>query len=93
MAMGRRSLLRMLLMSPIAMTLDVEKLLWVPGELVSVPALLPGDPIRIFDLEAANQILKEIYLPYIRDYINNGPGIILLRYLHERDGHHYSNQS
>lgn len=45
--MTRRDILRMLLAAPMAATLDVEKLLWVPGQMVSVPAmpmLIPPKP-------------------------------------------------
>lgn len=37
--MTRRELLRLLLAAPIAATLDVEKLLWTPGQMVTVPAM------------------------------------------------------
>lgn len=37
--MRRRDFLRLLLASPIAATLDVERLLWVPSPLVTVPAM------------------------------------------------------
>lgn len=37
--MTRRDLLRLLLAAPIAATLDVEKLLWVPKPIVTVPAM------------------------------------------------------
>ena len=38
--LSRRDLLRWLLASPVAATLDVERLLWVPKPLVVVPAFL-----------------------------------------------------
>lgn len=37
--MTRRDLLRLLLAAPIAASLDVEKLLWVPKPIVVVPAM------------------------------------------------------
>lgn len=37
--MTRRDLLKILLTAPIAATLDVEKLLWVPSPIITVPAL------------------------------------------------------
>lgn len=36
--LGRRGFLRLLLASPLAATVDVEKLLWVPKPLITVPA-------------------------------------------------------
>ena len=40
--LSRRDLLRHLLMLPMAATLDVEQLLWVPKPIVTVPALPPA---------------------------------------------------
>ena len=40
--MNRRDLLRLLLATPIAATLDVEKLLWVPKPIITVPARVPA---------------------------------------------------
>lgn len=37
--MNRRDLLKLLLAAPIAATLDVEKLLWVPKPIIVVPAM------------------------------------------------------
>lgn len=36
---SRREFLKALLATPIAATFDVERLLWVPGQMVTVPAL------------------------------------------------------
>lgn len=60
--MKRRDLLRYLLAAPIAATLDVEKLLWVPGEkAIFIPSarqlrfmefdrlMLYGIPYHLFD--------------------------------------------
>lgn len=38
MAIDRRSFLRLMLAAPIAATVDVEKLLWVPKPIITVPA-------------------------------------------------------
>lgn len=49
--MHRRDFLRLLLATPIAMQLDVEKLLWVPGEkkifIPEVPISLYGIPYHM----------------------------------------------
>lgn len=70
MAMSRRQLLRMLLMSPIAMTLDVEKLLWVPGQVWSVPEM-PSGFHGFMSMAEVNGILKEVYWPAVHDLINS----------------------
>lgn len=36
---SRRDMLRMMLAMPIAATLDIERLLWLPSPIVTVPAL------------------------------------------------------
>ncbi len=46
-------MLRALLTLPLAATLDVEKLLWIPGQMVTVPAM----PIRMFDHQTGIAIL------------------------------------
>lgn len=65
----------MLLASPLALTVDVEALIWTPGQLVTVPAM-PSTP---FDLARFNEILKAVYLPAVREMLNNST--ILLRHL------------
>lgn len=37
--MNRRSFLKFLLSTPLALTVDVEKLLWVPKPIITVPAM------------------------------------------------------
>lgn len=46
MVISRRGFLRLLLASPIAATVDVEKLLWVPKPIITVPSLIRVD---VFD--------------------------------------------
>lgn len=42
--MTRRDLLRLLLASPLAAAVDLEKLLWAPKPIVTVPAIALGRP-------------------------------------------------
>lgn len=70
--MTRRGLLKALLMLPVAATLDVEKLLWIPGQMVTVPAL---------SLSEVNSCLKEVYLPAILNELNREN--VLLKYLEQ----------
>lgn len=49
----RRQFLKTLLATPLAMTLDVEKLLWVPGQQIAVPDLVTagrGDLVWLDDI-------------------------------------------
>jgi hypothetical protein len=49
----RRDVLRYLLMTPMALTLDVEQLLWVPKPIIVVPSMpvaLTGRPSSLADL-------------------------------------------
>lgn len=58
--MNRRDLIRLLLAAPIATALDVEKLLWVPKPIVTVPAMplafhpkafaMAMEPFRVGDI-------------------------------------------
>ena len=54
--MHRRDLLRLLLASPLALTIDVEQLLWVPKPLIIVPRV----PIS---LDAINEIVRREVMP------------------------------
>lgn len=56
---SRRRFLRSLLALPIATTLDVEKLLWVPGGLVPVAGLSIADLLRA-DMERAVWEIRHI---------------------------------
>jgi hypothetical protein len=71
--MTRRHLLRALLALPIAATLDVEQLLWTPGQMVVVPGRGPW-----FGLAEANEILKAIYLPAVREMFNRSTVLLSL---------------
>ncbi len=57
MRIDRRTLLKTLLGLPIALTLDVEQLLWVPKPIVTVPAypgLITGQILFSGNLQALN---------------------------------------
>lgn len=56
---SRRDFLRYLLATPLAMTLDVEQLLWVPSPRIVVPGL------RSVTLEEINRITVETLYPGI----------------------------
>jgi hypothetical protein len=58
----RRSFLRTLLALPIAATLDVEKLLWMPGQQIAVPSTYV--PISLDEINAVT--MREI-MPGIAD--------------------------
>lgn len=72
--MNRRQLLKFLLASPLALTMDVEQLLWTPGQQIVVPAL-PRGP---FDYTMMDSLLKEIYLPVVTELLNQDPAILAL---------------
>lgn len=64
--MTRRDLLRLMLAAPIAATLDVEKLLWIPGQMVTVPEMPipfrmciygPGSTSRWYQLDAYTKMI------------------------------------
>ena len=60
---SRRDLFRYLLALPIAATLDVEKLLWVPKAIITVPAMPKGHRITWDEI---NAILLREYEPAIK---------------------------
>lgn len=60
---SRRHFLRALLATPIAMQMDVEKLLWVPGQMVTVPSMSIS---KILELEVA-RITPKIVSLFDRD--------------------------
>ena len=63
--MDRRGFLRALLALPIAATLDVEQMLWVPGQMVTVPAMPTLCPAVIRDEFFRSSPL----LAYIREHV------------------------
>lgn len=63
----RRHLLRLLLATPLAATFDVEKLLWVPGQMVVVP---PPHVIWNHRLWEIDHILKRVYFSHITEFLN-----------------------
>ena len=77
MRFGRRDFLKFLLAAPIAATVDVEKLLWVPKPIITVPAIT---------LDQINAITVKQIMPGIVDsFFKSGP---LLAYLKGRQlGH------
>lgn len=60
----RRQLLRTLLAAPIAATLDVEKLLWVPGQMVTVPVM----PCWLLGLRRLEPITFPIFFEPLIEY-------------------------
>ena len=63
----RRAMLRSLLALPIAATLDVEKLLWIPKQLIVVPPTYGVHRIMLDDINAA---MLRRYLPAIEQFFN-----------------------
>lgn len=55
---SRRDFLKLLLAAPIAATVDVEKLLWVPTPMVTVPAM----PWLVFHRDAFAFVMKDMPL-------------------------------
>ncbi len=62
MMLVRRDLLRLLLASPIAALVDVERLLWTPRTLVTVPA------VRAVTIAEINAVMQARILPGIVDH-------------------------
>jgi hypothetical protein len=78
--MNRRDMLRVLLGSVAASaTLDLERLLWVPGQMIAVPAMprvMPpvGGPFG--HTWALDSVLKDIYEDAIAEQVNaEGPDL------------------
>jgi hypothetical protein len=67
---NRRAFLRSLLALPIAATFDVEKLLWIPGQMVVVPSTYKC--IRI-TLDEINAVALRMYLPAIEEFFKSTP--------------------
>jgi hypothetical protein len=57
---SRRVMLRSLLSLPIAATLDVEQLLWIPKQLIVVPAGVPRRPISYAEIA---DVVHRLYHP------------------------------
>ena len=74
---SRRQFLRTLLALPIATTLDVERLLWVPSPIITVPALSTD---LLFD-EINRITLATIFPAVLEMYLQPSP---LLRHLRTR---------
>jgi hypothetical protein len=74
----RRTFLRMLLATPIAMELDVEKLLWVPRPMITVPALpLSRMGLLIDDI---NRVTYQQIMPVVHDlYFGSTPFLAYMR--------------
>ena len=63
---SRRDFLRVLLATPLAATLDVERLLWIPGQMVTVPRI--GHRINFDEIfDEINEITLREILPLVRD--------------------------
>ncbi len=56
----RRGFLRRLLASPLALTLDVEQLLWIPGQQIVVPGLRTS-----ITLDEINRSKMEQFIPSV----------------------------
>lgn len=73
MMIDRRSFLRALLATPLALELDVERLLWMPRPIITVPAL------RAVTMAEINAITLQTILPGVVDnFFKSTP---LLEYL------------
>lgn len=63
--MDRRDFLKYMLSTPVAMTLDVEKLLWIPGEktifLPPAPSITMDEVFLIHDTTYGSEISKMFY--------------------------------
>lgn len=71
MTLTRRDLLRWLLAAPIAATVDVEQLLWVPKPIITVPAM-PTDITRSDILYGVSFAPNSVgYLVYGEDWLDN----------------------
>lgn len=46
--MNRRDLIRILLASPIAATMDIERLLWMPRPIITVPIMPKVIPVIVY---------------------------------------------
>jgi hypothetical protein len=72
--MDRRTFLRHLLALPIAAQLDVERLLWVPKSIITVPAL----PRISFD--EINELCARMIMPVVIDsYFRANPLVAYFR--------------
>lgn len=58
MTLTRRDWLRLLLAAPLAATVDVEQLLWVPKPIITVPAI----PTLMFHRDAFSFVMQDIEL-------------------------------
>lgn len=71
---SRRALLRSLLALPIAATVDVEQLLWIPGQQIVVPAVYPYFAPKYWEvsvplsLDEINAITLRNIMPAVIDH-------------------------
>lgn len=65
--MNRRDFLRFLIAAPIAAELDVEKLLWVPRPIVTVPGLSAYPLGTLLTLDEINAITHDVVFPGLAD--------------------------
>lgn len=79
----RRTFLRALLALPIAATFDVEKLLWIPRVMVTVPALPTSDVAQL--LADLNRVTwQEVRGGVVRDATDEMRQNALVHYLNQR---------
>jgi hypothetical protein len=72
----RRAMLRSLLSLPIAATLDIEKLLWIPGQMVVVPQTYGVHRIMLDDINAAT---LRMWVPAIEQFFTADPFLKMLK--------------
>ena len=79
----RRTFLRALLALPIAATFDVEKLLWVPKAIITVPAMPTNDVAEL--LADLNRVTwQEVRGGVVRDLSDTMRHTALVHYLDQR---------
>lgn len=73
---NRRAFLRALLTLPIAATFDIEKLLWVPGQMVVVPPTYGHVHITIDELDA---VALRMLVPIADSFFKADPSLAKLK--------------
>jgi hypothetical protein len=73
---SRRAFLRSLLALPIAATFDVEKLLWIPGQMIAVPTTY--ETVRI-TLDDVNAVALRMFVPLVDQFFKADPFIAKLK--------------
>jgi hypothetical protein len=76
MGLDRRAFLKLLGTLPIAATLDLEKLLWIPGQMVVVPSTYEVHRITLDEINAAT--LRQL-APAINEFFKASPFLAMLK--------------